>query len=150
MNVVKQNQTVQRKVITLGDDQFCIDNDGEVYRNGFGQVFANKRLHYQEGEKRRSVHFGTLFDNLFLQGITTTEAIRRSLIKASWDGVRLKKNRLKAALAASSMRLRRNDGRIFKSMSQAAKELGCTTGAISLALKQDRPVKGYVFQKISS
>ena len=148
MVVIKNNQKVQRRVVNLGEDQFCIDEDLEVYHNGFGMLYVKKFLHYKKGGIRRKVEFRKLFDLLYVENILPKEAVRRVILHDDWAILNPNQRRAKlhAANVAKRKRIVRSDRRVFKSMTKAAIELGCLTSTISKAVKNNWSVQGYKFR----
>lgn len=148
--VAKKRTQVQRVVINLGDDQFCIDKDREVYLNGHGMVQTQEYLYYNKDGVRKKVNFRRLFDFLYVDKMSPKKAIRRALTMEDWDHMSKSDKRKRVINANRSRRttVMRSDRRRFRSMKLAADDLGCTYQAIQQAIKDKGYVQGFKFRKI--
>jgi len=150
MRVAKKGLTVQRVVLSLGSDQFAIDADGEVFRNGYGQVFTKDYLAYTENGIKKRIPFREFFDMVFVENLEVSEALRRIRLRSMIPTTKRERlERVQKAFRAKRMSVIRSDGRVADSMTKAAKKLGCTTAAISKSVKTGGKVKGYTFQLLT-
>lgn len=149
MKGLKKNQPTSRRTVKIGDDEFAIDKDGKVFKNGFGQIFTKSKLPYKEKGEKKTVDYKALYKYLYVDELTSSEAVRRVRLKESWRK-KSKKERTEQMEAAVSKRrigIIRSDGRRFESMQAAAKSIKRNKALISKAVKYGRRVRGYTFRK---
>lgn len=148
--VIKNNQPIRRVVLDIGDDQFSIDEDREVFKNGYGQVFTKEHLTYSDRGVKKRIPFAELFEMLFIEEKEPKEAYRIMRLKAMIPrSAHERKLRVMNAIKAKRVSVIRSDGSRADSMTKAAKKLGCTTAAISKSIKTGGKVRGYTFQLLT-
>jgi hypothetical protein len=142
---------MERKVINAGDDQFCVDADGKIYKNGYGLTPVGLFLYYKDGNERKKLLRDKLIALLFQGDLDEKEALRRTRIATGWHGVS-KTRKAKRMADANKVNKRAvfctTERRKFSTMKAAATYYGFSSPSLHQALEEKREIKGLYFKRI--
>jgi hypothetical protein len=142
---------MERKVVQIGDDQFCADPDLKIYKNGYGLTPVGSYLFYYEDGVRKKIYRDLLLVGLFGQGLEPKEAVRRAKLGTGLKDMKLHQRRARTRNATRSIKKKvycSTKRRKFSSITEAAEYFTMSRSSLSESISKNKPINGLRFKLI--